>query len=268
MGSAVTSPFGEAAVSSVALENPPLALVVAQVRFPVILAIADGSTILAEFQDRIRDGYPEVKQTTELSLSPAGAQAASQELIKGKVWHFTDPDTGWEVAVANSFVALSTQRYTNREDFVGRLGRLLDTTLNVMRPTMAQRVGVRYSARIEGEGLIENIPKLFRSEITSATRLTDTEPVQHAVTDVLFNLADSTLQARWGLLPAGATMDPTISPAPNATFVLDIDVASRLPIPFRPTAIAETAKSLGNQQYRFFRWAVTDDFLRDFGGRV
>ncbi|MHB8395566.1 MAG: TIGR04255 family protein, partial [Candidatus Dormibacteria bacterium] len=147
----MTSPFGEP-VPSIALDRPPLALVVAQVRFPVILSIDDGSATLAQFQDRIRDGYPDVKQTTELSLSLAGAQVGPQELIKGKVWHFSDPDTGWEVSVANSFVALSTQRYTHRDDFISRLGRLLDNTLNVLRPTMAQRVGVRYSARIDTEG--------------------------------------------------------------------------------------------------------------------
>ena len=75
------------------------------------------------------------------------------------------------------------------------------------------------------------------------------------------------LLARWGTLEANVVYDMSFAPAEGATFVLDLDVATGTPQVFSPGELTDLARLFAERQYRFFRWAVTDDFLRAYGGQ-
>jgi uncharacterized protein (TIGR04255 family) len=73
--------------------------------------------------------------------------------------------------------------------------------------------------------------------------------------------------ARWGLLPPGGTVDPgAVEAIPEASWLLDIDVFQTKTRPLHVDDIVEQARGFAERIYSIFRWAVTDEFLRRYGG--
>ena len=263
MGSDVTTPFGPA-VPSVPLPRSPLSFVVAQVRFPMVASISK-EDFIGPFQERIRSTYSDLRREKEMNVlvGPAGVQFGQS----GDVWRFTDDKSGWEVALAPEFLALATNSYTSRADFTGRLGVLLEALGTWLNPQKVRRLGVRYVDRI-GEEHLGDIRRLVRPEVLGPVAPdTDAPAVSlvHNLAEYQYLFSDSShLRARWGLLPADATFDPALDPINSRSWVLDLD-ASHGERPFEPTAIQEEVKIFTDRIYRYFRWVVTNDFLKIFG---
>jgi len=262
MGTMIDKPFGPP-IPSVPLPRSPLSFVVAQVRFPVVASIND-EAFIGPFQERIRSTYGDLRRETETQVlvGPAGAQAQPP----GVVWRFTDDGNGWEVALAPEFLALATNSYTNRADFMGRLGILLEALDAWIEPRKVRRLGVRYIDRI-GEDHLGSIAQLVKPEVLGPMTVSDPPDIrlQHSLTDCQYQFSDETaLRARWGFLPAKATFDPAIDPIDSKSWVLDLD-ASHGERPFKPVAIQEQVQLFSDRIYRYFRWATTDDFLKTFG---
>ena len=94
------------------------------------------------------------------------------------------------------------------------------------------------------------------------------------MTDSVFALgAGDTLRARWGWLPANATIDPTLEPAKTPSWILDLDMYREQSRPFEVEGILRNAEAYAKRIYRFFRWAVTPAMLDQYaqpkpGGKV
>lgn len=262
MGSDMRTPFGPA-VPSVPLAKSPLSFVVAQVRFPMVASISK-EDFIGPFQERIRSTYSDLRREKEMQVlvGPAGVQFEQS----GEVWRFADDRGGWEVVLAPEFLALATDRYTSRADFTGRLGVLLEALGAWLDPKKVRRLGVRYIDRI-GEEHLGDIRRLVRAEVLGPVALDTEAPVEleHSLAEYQYRFADgSRLRARWGLLPSGATFDPAVDPVDNPSWVMDLD-ASHGERAFEPTAIQEQVQVFTDRIYRYFRWAVTEDFLDTFG---
>jgi uncharacterized protein (TIGR04255 family) len=187
----------------------------------------------------------------------------------GTVWRFEtkDPDD-WQFTLAPTFVSLSVKRYTHRSDFLTRLAVVLHALEDWLHPTVYDRIGVRYVNRVTGDQLAR-LSTLVRPEILGVagneTALGSIEVV-HALSDTLFQLDDaSQLRGRWGRLPAGATYDPGIEPAREPSWVLDLDHSTSQEENFDLAAIGGKVAKFCKHIYTFFRWAVTDTFLDEFG---
>jgi uncharacterized protein (TIGR04255 family) len=90
--------------------------------------------------------------------------------------------------------------------------------------------------------------------------------VVHALSDTLFRLDDlSEMRGRWGRIPAGATYDAGIEPAREPSWVLDLDHYTVQPEDFGLATIGEKVAMFCDRIYTFFRWAVTDEFLDEYG---
>jgi uncharacterized protein (TIGR04255 family) len=259
------TPFGPS-VPEVPLTRAPLVNVIAQVRFPAVMKIEDRGFV-ADFQEAIRKDYPILRPERQLGvlIGPGGAQPQDA----GTVWRFEtkDPDT-WQVTLAPTFVSLSAKRYTRRQDLLTRLTVVLHALEAWLQPSMCDRIGVRYVDRVTGEQL-DRIDDLVRPEILgvagSDAALGNAEVV-HALSDALFRLEDSSqLRGRWGRLPAGATYDPGIEPAREPSWVLDLDHYTSQPEDFDLASIGGKVSDFCDRIYTFFRWAVTDAFLDEFG---
>ena len=263
MGSSVLAPFGPA-VPSVPLPKSPLSFVVAQVRFPMVASISK-EEFIGPFQERIRDTYSDLRREQQMNVlvGPAGAHFEQS----GEVWRFADERGGWEVALAPEFLALATNTYTSRADFTGRLGVLLEALGAWLDPKKVRRLGVRYIDRI-GEEHLGDIHRLVRAEVLGPGALDTEAPavsLEHSLAEYQYRFDDeSSLRARWGLLPAGATFDPAVDPVDSSSWVLDLD-ASHGERVFEPTAIQQQVQVFTDRIYRYFRWAITDDFLETFG---
>jgi len=259
------TPFGPS-VQEVPLTRAPLVNVIAQVRFPAVMKIED-SAFVANFQEAIRRDYPILRPERQLGvlIGPGGVQPQDA----GIVWRFEtkDPDA-WQVTLAPTFVSLSAKRYTRRSDLLTRLTVVLHALEGWLHPNVCDRIGVRYVDRVTGEQLAR-ISTLVRPEILGVARDEATlggAEVVHALSDTLFRLDDSSqLRGRWGRLPAGATYDPGIEPARKPSWVLDLDHYTSEPEDFDLATIGAKAADFCDRIYTFFRWAVTDAFLDEFG---
>ncbi len=262
MRSMVDEPFGPA-IPSVPLPNSPLSLVVAQIRFPIVASISE-QVFVGPFQERIRNTYSELRREEErlVAIGPAGIGTPPL----GIVWRFSDDDHNWEVALAPEFLALATNGYTGRADFLGRLGVLLEALDAWINLRKVLRLGVRYIDRIDEEHL-DSIGQLVRPEVLGPMTVTDSSDVrlQHSLSDCQYQFSDNTeMRARWGLLPPKATFDPAIDPIESNSWVLDLD-ASHGERTFDPVAILSQVRLFSDRIYRYFRWATTDQFLVNFG---
>jgi uncharacterized protein (TIGR04255 family) len=131
------------------LANSPLSLVLCQVRFSPLMAMAD---YIAKVQDQLRrSGYPLNESTSirELQLGPAGA--ATRERVH---WEFMAKDRRSSVVVTEGFVVLQTTAYDDFESFVEQLKTVVSTVDQTVGGLLVQRVGLRYVDAIvpqEGE---------------------------------------------------------------------------------------------------------------------
>lgn len=262
----VDSPFGPA-VESVPLPRSPLAFVVAQVRFPLVAAIAE-QQFIAPFQERIRATYSDLnaETETEVTFTPDGARVKEGS----RIWRFSESDGPWEVALSSEFIALSTRRYTSRNDFLTRLATILSALVEWLEPRTVRRFGVRYIDRVTGpEATRDSMRAFVRPEVLGATavELPNSVRQNHSLTECEFRFDEdppSSLRAKWGFLPANATFDPAVEPTSESSWVLDLD-CSHNEGSFDPKAILNVGQQFSDRIYRFYRWAVTDDFLTHYG---
>ncbi len=268
----VEAPFGDP-VPSVHLTEAPLGLVVVQARFPTVMALDldAGRDLVAKFQESIRRDYPLMSEARELGIALSGP-GFEPTTTSGLLFRFASPDHAWQVSLARSFVALHTNTYTERIDLLTRLKKVLAALSVAIQPGLCERLGIRYSARLTDPMILARLPELLRPEILG----TDVIPGMlaggverlHLTTDAMYGLPDSSLRARWGILPPGTTVDPNLAPASGESFFIDIDVFSTTVGDFDPLALMERIQAFSDHQYRYFRWMVTTEFLQAHGAQL
>jgi uncharacterized protein (TIGR04255 family) len=185
-------------------------------------------------------------------------------------WRFTSLDEKWRVSLASNFVAIETTAYESRRDLLERLEEVVRALEIHVAPKMVDRLGVRYIDRIRGKAL-SDVERFVRREMLGVVVTPVAQHVSHSLSESLFFLPDHSTQllARWGLLPANFTMDPSaIEPIEERSWILDLDTFSSEPRPFESSSILADVQAHAERVYTFFRWVVTDEFLRFFGGRV
>lgn len=253
----------------VPLAHAPLVRVVAQVRFPLVASV-DKRDFIAPFQEAIRSAYPVLRpeESRSVVLGPNGVLVGTQTSL---MWRFHDTDTAWRVTLAPDFLALETTRYTNRDDFLNRFRHMLESLVAHVDPAVIDRLGVRYIDRVQGENL-SDLPLLVRPEICGIMSTPLKAHMHHALSEAGFDLPDGTGQvvARWGHLPKQGTVDPAaVEPIDEPSWLLDVDAFQEFkpqPKPLDVGAVLQQARGFAERIYTVFRWAVTDEFLRRYGG--
>ena len=105
----------------------PLIEVICQIRFPTILSISAKEP--AEFQEAIRHSFPQYAARQEqpaprVTAVENGVPKVTQQPAVTN-YNFVSQDNLWKVNLTNSFIALSTLRYTRWEDFAQKLDKTL-----------------------------------------------------------------------------------------------------------------------------------------------
>jgi uncharacterized protein (TIGR04255 family) len=133
---------------------------------------------------------------------------------------------------------------------------------------LIDRVGVRYIDRITGAA-VEDIARLVRAEVRGISGTAAASHAIHALSESMFELSGARVLARWGRLPPGTTVDPAaIEPSHEESWILDLDMFSTAPFPFEVDRVVADARNFAERIYTIFRWAVTDEFLRRYGGEI
>lgn len=265
-------PLNPSPTPEVSLPRAPLARVLAQARFPTILAVRDPDRV-AGFQDALRETYPNLNQDQVHSIRLGGGEAP--DVRPDLIWRLTDRETGpgWRVSLGVDFVALETSSYDSRRDFLDRLLTVLSAVEEAFRPASASRLGLRYIGRLTGEA-VDRIAELVHAEVLGIIQPTDTldpslrDSVIHQLTEVQFlSPAGTRVQGRWGQLPANATYDPNaLEPVEVPSWVLDLDMFTAESQPFASEDLLRTATGFAECLYWVFRQMVTVEFLRFYGG--
>lgn len=256
----VSSPPAE-----VPLTNAPLVRVITQVRFPEILSI-EQSDFVAPFQEAIRGVYGVLRkeQTQGFIVGPGGPVPAKLQVA----WRFIDSAGHWRVSLTPDFLALETTNYTNRSDFLGRFSLVAEALAEHVAPSQVDRLGVRYIDRITGAD-VDDLKKLVRAEVCGIAGTSAATHAVHSLSESVFELPEAGVTARWGRMPAGATVDPAaLEPVNEKSWILDLDMYSTTPISFAVEELLARARSYSERIYTIFRWAVTDAFLLRFGGKL
>jgi uncharacterized protein (TIGR04255 family) len=268
MRGVIETPFGEP-VPEIPLPSAPLVFVVGQARFERIASISS-EAFVAGFQEALRPTYPLMRheQQAGILVRPDGAVAQAEGSV---VWRLDEQPSQWQVTLSPDSVALATSTYTSRADFISRLDAVLEAAQRHLGIRFCERLGIRYVDRV-GDPQLEQLDNLVRASLLA----TITEPVGEKGTQLLHSFSDSTyrlsdgteVHARWGLLPADATLDPAIAPADDKTWLLDLDAYTLSRERFERSKLVARAEVLAQRVYRFFRWAVLDDFLKAYGGAL
>lgn len=126
--------------------KPPLVEVICQLRFPTILTI--GAKDPVEFQEAIRADYPRYAAKAEhpapklTGMGTANPTVQQQPPITN--YNLVSGDGQWKINLTNTFIALSTVRYSQWEDFAARLDKVLAQFIPIYKPAYFERVGLRY----------------------------------------------------------------------------------------------------------------------------
>jgi uncharacterized protein (TIGR04255 family) len=247
----------------VPLENAPLVRVLAQVRFPEILSV-ERREFVAPFQEAIRTSYPVLRQeqTQEVFIGPGGPGPTRQRTV----WRFSESSGQWRVSLAPDFLSLETTRYLSRADFFERFGSLLGALGTHVEPAQIDRLGIRYIDRIEGTA-VEELSRLVRPEVRGISGTPASTHAVLAISESAFEVSGVRVYARWGVLPPGATVDPSaLEPSAEKSWILDLDVSSEGAMEFDVEALLSEGRRYAERVYAIFRWAVTDAFLARYGG--
>ena len=252
----------------VPLTDPPLVRVIAQVRFPLIASL-EKREFIASFQEAIREFYPVLRPEEGRSVV-LGSQGAV-DTRSNTLWRFNEARGAWRVTLAPDFLALETTKYTSREDFMERLRLVLEALNEHVDPQVLDRLGVRYIDRVSGENL-SALPQLVRPEVAGILGSPLAARAHRAVSENVFILPGNAGQitARWGLLAPQSTIDPgALDPIDEPSWILDTDAFQSFQTGSRRLDVdsaVEQARGFAERIYSIFRWAVTNEFLRRYGG--
>ncbi|RYZ88488.1 MAG: TIGR04255 family protein [Proteobacteria bacterium] len=248
------------------LTNAPLVRVIAQVKFPIVSSIED-TKFIGGFQEALRSKYPILRKehstvfTIHIGDQPSGQQET--------VWRFTDKEDNWRVSLSPSFLAIEAMKYTNRQDFFNRFKEILIALKEWVDPVFCERIGVRFIDRISGSHY-KNIRNLIKPEILGLSSFDDDQFFMQNFTQSFFsiNQADR-FSARYGSLPQDQTYDPSaVDPLKEKSWILDLDMFSEERLDLDPEIIYRKSLLFADNIYSFFRWTVTEEFLKAYGGTI
>lgn len=266
-------PLAPITLPEVHLPNAPLERVIAQVRFPAILAIRNPDKV-AGFQEMVRGRYPALNEERVQTIDLTNVDSPS--FREGVIWRFTDGSNSfaWRVSLGVDFLALETSDYQSRGDFIDRIEEVLDALETCFAPREVRRLGLRYVDRLTDDALAR-IEDLIMPEVLGILSTTGelskaiSRSVHHKMTEAQFSGPEETrIQGRWGLLSENATYDPNaVEPLDKPSWILDLDMFSTEPQDFECEALLTDTRSFADCLYWLFRAMVKNEFLEFYGGQ-
>lgn len=260
-------PLGGPPPKEVPLARAPLARVLAQARFPRLLFVEDKSKV-APFQAELRAEYPFFSEDKGQNLKVEfGQPGPTIQTEATTLWRFASVDRDRMITLTPEAVTLEAKTYGSRRDFLGRLGQVLSAVQRHFEPGVADRIAMRYVTRVTAEGY-DHIDLMIRPGLLGVAIPELRANVTHAVSEAAITVEEGALMLRWGVLPPGGTIDPSVlEPIDAPSWIIDIDVSTAQVVNFDADDLATGFDALAQRAYAVFRYMVTDDFLKLHGGQ-
>jgi len=132
-------------------KKQPLDNVICQVRFPTILSIDTKKPSI--LQKKLYPQYIFFKEQNEVifDVRALGGPESNLEQIKGFSppevinYEFASEDNRWKVNLTRNFFSISTTSYSGWEDFKKKFSFVLKAFVEVYKPVLFTRIGLRYT---------------------------------------------------------------------------------------------------------------------------
>lgn len=244
------------------LSRAPLARVLCQVRWP-LLSKFDLDLTADELSRAIGDAFPlrDAQQELQFTLGPSGV---SQQSI-GTIHRFQSADRGWTVSLGSQFLSLETTRYDGHADFIQRLGVAMTALTHAASIPFLIRVGYRYTNRLTGSADLDRLGAFFVEGVLGGLAQGDTSQLLRTVTESVYSSEGSDyLLVRSALLEPQMALEPTLPPAEEKSWILDLDSFREDPDGLPVEALPEVATQLSATATGHFWSVIKDDFIERF----
>ena len=239
--------------------NNQLGEVICQLRFPEILTI--GANVPVQFQETIRDEYPQYgarKESPAPKITGTPGNMTLENQPQTINYQFVSEDGIWKVNLTSRFISLSCARYTNWEDFAGKLDKPLAAFIKIYKPAYFERVGLRYLNFISRKALdLDGVPF---SKLISPAYIGLLAEEDMAETNVARCSMEAELNIRGGCkakIHCGPGLVKRNGKGDNEVkFILDLDLFMPGKVPVNLSAGA--LQTLHSQAWSIFRGAITD----------
>lgn len=264
MTTSVDDPLFGIVPERIKLSRAQIAYVIAQVQFPAILRVRDDNFIV-EFQDRIRKVYPFVERVEGVSISLPGNTSDTNGTEVH--WNFSSANRKWRIVLAANAISIETNDYQGHSDFIERFGFILNALSDTIQPTIITRIGYRYVNRLQKPEDLSDISLLVRGNLIGLADGQIRENVIQSVAQSNCRTKEGNLVVHWGLLPAQTAISDLMESLDTTSWILDIDayVQPEGKGGFIVSEALVALEGLSNRAYAFFRWAITEEFLKRFG---
>ncbi|WNM27358.1 TIGR04255 family protein [Demequina capsici] len=253
-------PFTGASGRKIELANPPLALVLVQIRWPEHARLArDFETLALDFGARLED-FPLFERRNEqgIEITPQGVRQFSGD----SAFQWQTIDEVWTVSLTRHFVTVHCIRHAGYGfgELKAHLERVVGLVSDVLQVKSVNRVGLRYVNRLSSPTVLARLHEAFKPEVLGYSRLQCGEDVALAQTmsQALYEVDDVKLQSRSGTLGPGQTVDPSVAPLTDESWVLDIDASVERKAIFDASEIMATVSRLADVDYDFFTLVVEE----------
>ena len=241
------------------LANPPLKVMLGQVRFDPILQV-DRADFIAPLQEVLRKDYPQFgpQQEVQLVLGPDGAFRSETS----KSWRFATSDNAWSIILSPTFVTLEADapQYVGYDDFRKRFHSVWNAVLEHVRPTRCVQQGLRYINHIEKDIESDEWTQFINGELLGPMASSAFgKEIQYCVSDLKLARPDGQLSIKYGLTQAG--------PQQSSGYLLDFDYVNQdQSTKLDADGITERFDDFHAVLFDFFCWALDPEYLKEIEG--
>jgi len=249
------------------LENQPLELVLAEVRFSPIIGI---EKYIPELQDQLRTVYPTVltRQDQTINVTDEGVQLST---IPG--WAFVSKNKLSAVDISPNRIVLFTAEYHRFHAFSKQLKQVLDIFSEVVKPTLCTRVGFRYCNAIK-PAADETLEQFVEPKFLSPDCLSSLGVKVHHRAESMITTPSGRLfirghqEASHFITPPDIRRLPIVinhDDEPSLRLLLDLDhfwIDEKEQTDFDVGSVMEKLESLHGPSREAF-WKLTTDYARD-----
>lgn len=254
--------------------RPPLARVIAVLRYPLVAAFAELGGIRA-IQEHLRSQFPDLapSQATQIEVT-FGPNVLHQQQTAENQWIFRGHAESYELTVAPGWLQLAVpgSSYRNREQFSTVFEDVLKALAASEQVTRFDAFAARYinAARAESDWSSRWNPAIVGwiadESVTAAARFSMT---QTTLTNGVVDLEDGThilsnAIVRHGLVPGvGPDLLPGSTAAP--AFVVDCELLTTQTMAFDIPLILRLFREYNHEMARFFDFALSEHGRAHFG---
>lgn len=244
------------------LTQAPLARVLVQVRWPELSSF-DLESVAATMARQLSDGFPLKRRDSEVQLlfTPAGPQ----QQANGFVHRLTSAADDWTISVGESFIALETSAYKGHEDFIARLRGALDALNETAKIPVVTRIGYRYTNRIVGVDDLARLSERFAPSVLGGVGDAPAgSTLVHSITESVYRLDGAALLVRSAQVGANESIDPTLAPVQEKSWILDLDAYDESRNVFTVDSVCERVNDLSAIASGQFHALTTEEFTKRY----